>query len=616
MTRFFTRLLLSMALWLVVSPNRSLAQISFFTENWSSNSFGTWTFPSGQGNWLMGAAYTPLGATAPNAYFSWSPSLNNYSYELVSPVINATAYTAVTLDYKLQLNNFTTSTLEQLAVEYKPTSSSTWTLITNYTNTAGSFDVAPTNIFIPLANTQNFQIRFRAYGVYSYNINGWGVDDINVKGAFATPCSGKPTAGVVTPTGTCPTVLNLVGTTMQANINMQWQSKLSCGGTWTNIPGATTWAYTLPTFSQPTQFRAISVCTNSNQSDTSAPVTINSVSPCYCTSTATYVADEDIFNVTLGTLNNTSNCTSIGPGPGSVNSLYSNYTTLTPPDLLKGTTYPFSVTVGYCGTYAYSNVAAIYIDFNQNGVYTDPGENVYTSTSGAGSVAGGRVLTGSFTVPSNAVSGKTGMRVVAVEGTTVSPCGTYGYGETEDYLVNILYSPNVTGTGLVNYQGTYCAGLNVTLTASAPGYTNPSFVWKKPNGTWDTSTVLTINNIQPSQGGNYFLYMLTSGCSGNPPDTSAPRLVQLTVNPIPPMPTGASIITYCQNDPFDSIHVVGLNLKWYTVPNGGVAGPSPVINTSIGGTYTFYVSQTIDGCESPRKQITVTVSPKPPMPTA
>jgi len=38
-------------------------------------------------------------------------------------------------------------------------------------------------------------------------------------------------------------------------------------------------------------------------------------------------ADEEIFNVTLGTLNNTSVCSSVAPGPGSVNSSYNNYTT-------------------------------------------------------------------------------------------------------------------------------------------------------------------------------------------------------------------------------------------------------------------------------------------------
>ena len=39
-------------------------------------------------------------------------------------------------------------------------------------------------------------------------------------------------------------------------------------------------------------------------------------SGCYCTSTATSSADEDIFNVTVGTLNNTSSCATTGTGCG------------------------------------------------------------------------------------------------------------------------------------------------------------------------------------------------------------------------------------------------------------------------------------------------------------
>jgi hypothetical protein len=46
----------------------------------------------------------------------------------------------------------------------------------------------------------------------------------------------------------------------------------------------------------------------------------------YGASQANYTSDEEIFNVTVGTLNNTSNCGTTGPGPGSINQLYSNYT--------------------------------------------------------------------------------------------------------------------------------------------------------------------------------------------------------------------------------------------------------------------------------------------------
>ena len=123
-----------------------------------------------------------------------------------------------------------------------------------------------------------------------------------------------------------------------------------------------------------------------------------------------------------------------------------------------------------------------------------------------------------------------------------------------------------------------------------------------------------LNNIQPSQGGSYLVYILTSNCPGNPPDTSAPRLVQLTVNPTPPKPIVPAVIVYCQGDVFDSIPVFGENLKWYTVATGGVAGPYPSINTSVPGTVTYYVSQTLEGCEGPRAPVTISVAPKPAPP--
>ena len=112
---------------------------TIFSEDWTSNSFATngWTFPAGQSNWTMGTQYTPTGGVAPNAFYNWTPSVTNYSFECVSPVINASGYSggSVTLDYLLQLNNFSTSTLEQMSVEFKSTSSATWTVLTNYTNT-------------------------------------------------------------------------------------------------------------------------------------------------------------------------------------------------------------------------------------------------------------------------------------------------------------------------------------------------------------------------------------------------------------------------------------------------------------------------------------------------
>jgi hypothetical protein len=168
----------------------------------------------------------------------------------------------------------------------------------------------------------------------------------------------------------------------------------------------------------------------------------------YGVSSAGSTADEEIFNFTMGTINQTSTCASTGGGaanglPASVLSYYSNYTALPASIYAPGAVATFSLTLGYCGTFAFTNTANIYVDFNRNGLFTDPGENVYTKPSGPVTVTG-QVFTGSFTVPTTAQLGLTLLRIVYVEGAS-PPTGTYTWGETEDYPIKIGY-PNSPAT--------------------------------------------------------------------------------------------------------------------------------------------------------------------------
>lgn len=176
----------------------------------------------------------------------------------------------------------------------------------------------------------------------------------------------------------------------------------------------------------------------------------------YCTSAATYTGDEDILNVTVGALNNTSTCATVAPGVGSVQNKYSNYFFDVPPvDLQKLGTVNFSVNVGTCGS-NYNSAVKIFIDYNQDGDFTDAGETVYTPSTYS---YGPHVESGTFVVPADAVTGYTMMRVVNVETTTIAnivPCGTYGYGETEDYKVNITPPPPFVVTPeIYSYKDTY-----------------------------------------------------------------------------------------------------------------------------------------------------------------
>ncbi|OYU97751.1 MAG: hypothetical protein CFE21_05535 [Bacteroidetes bacterium B1(2017)] len=177
----------------------------------------------------------------------------------------------------------------------------------------------------------------------------------------------------------------------------------------------------------------------------------------YCASTATLSGDEDIFGVQFGTLNNTSGCTTTAPGPGSVNQFYANYTTsVAAPSIPAGIATPINITKGTCGGF-YGEVISVYIDLNQDGLFTGTGENVYTSAYATGSA--NQVITGSVTIPCTATPGITRMRVVYVEGTAAPACGTYGWGETEDYNINIVNgAASYTSSSTIQQTGSVLAG--------------------------------------------------------------------------------------------------------------------------------------------------------------
>lgn len=112
------------------------------------------------------------------------------------------------------------------------------------------------------------------------------------------------------------------------------------------------------------------------------------------------------------------------------------------PNLDRGCALTFSVQVGTCGG-NYNNAVAIFIDWNADLDFADPGEQVYVSPS---STSGPHTETGTISIPVTATLGNTTMRVVNVETGTPSSivsCGTFSWGETEDYFVNITNSGGV-----------------------------------------------------------------------------------------------------------------------------------------------------------------------------
>ena len=99
-----------------------------------------------------------------------------------------------------------------------------------------------------------------------------------------------------------------------------------------------------------------------------------------------------------------------------------------------------------------------------------------------------------------------------------------------------------------------------------------------------------------------------AGCTA-----SLDQAATVTVKDPPAAPSVSSLQTFCSgsNPAIAILSATGTDIKWYNVASGGTALVSATDLTS--GTY--YASQTIDGCESPRVAVTVTVHTAPDAPT-
>ncbi|GBL36003.1 hypothetical protein EMGBS15_15980 [Filimonas sp.] len=319
-------------------------------------------------------------------------------------------------------------------------------------------------------------------------------EDYNLTVIAAAPCTGTPTAGTASAsiTNPCPGVnvsMGLTGSSFTGGLAYQWLQGSNCTAPWSPISGVTNPTALTPTLvvssvgGTTIGYRCRITCTNSGLSDTSTSACVvtqpwSCTSPCYGGSSATSAADQDILNVSMGSLNNTTNCTnpltgSQGTGIGT-GSMYADFTGpggVPSPIIIKGLNTPFSLTIGTCGASVASS-AKIYIDFNHNASFTDPGEEIYSNTS-IPSVLPSAVISGSFTAPGSALTGCTKMRVIMMSSWigTITPTGTYGFGETEDYSINIIQaSASDPAISAINVPTGTCFTNNETVTATLCNY--------------------------------------------------------------------------------------------------------------------------------------------------
>jgi bacillolysin len=240
--------------------------------------------------------------------------------------------------------------------------------------------------------------------------------------------------------------------------------------------------------------------------------------PTYCSSGAASAAYEWIAGVSVGSFTNTSG------GAG-----YTDFTHKTI-DLSPGQSYKVSLTPGFSAN-TWQETWRIWIDFNNDKDFNDPGELVFSPAT-----LSATVVSGSIAIPAG-VSGTTRMRVAMKWESPSTPCEQFNYGEVEDYTVAFGAAPGDTQapSAPANLQASNTTPTSTTLSWS-PSTDNVGVTGYKvylgnnlhgsTNGTSYPVAGLTANT-------NYTFSVRACDATGN---LSAPASINLTTPSIPSDP--------------------------------------------------------------------------------
>ncbi len=458
---------------------------------------------------------------------------------------------------------------------------------------------------------------------------GGETEDYFVNITQAVACTGSPLAGAVSSndstvcTGQSFT-LSSSGFTSGSGITFQWYAAVG-GGSPTPISGATDPIYTVVSQSQTTDYFLEITCNNPGGGTTNSnilSITQNSFLNCYCVSAATSTQYSDISNVTVNGVSNASTCTTTGDPATSIQSRYSDYTTVvTAINIGQGDVVPFSVTDFDCPGFGDQSGVAMFIDYNQDGLFSGTGEKVFAS----GAYGNATTYTGTFLVPLSATVGTTRMRVISegyTNGTSITPCGTYYGGETEDYFVNITQAGNCAGTptagAVSSNDSTVCTAQAFTLSSS--GFTSGSgitFQWYSSTGggspvaiSGATDPIYTVTS--QSQTTDYFLEITCNNPGGGVANSNVLTITQNLFN----LCYCSSAASFSGDEEIYSFTLNGANSNTFssTLPANicttNAPGPGSIIHqygnyqslgslTSVlqGQTYSFTVQE--DECNGP-----------------
>lgn len=250
------------------------------------------------------------------------------------------------------------------------------------------------------------------------------VEDYTINLVTGTADTIAPSVPTLSASGTTQTTTNLSWTASTDNVGVtgyniyQNGSQIGTAATTsynvTGLTAATTYSFTV---------KATDAAGNLSASSNAVSITTSANTVTYCTSQGNNTSDERISKVVYGSINNSSTGTTG----------YENFTSIST-NVTRGTSQTITITPYWSGT-IYSEGYGVWIDFNQDGDFDDSGELVWSKSASTTTP-----VSGTITIPSTATLGTTRMRVSMRYNAIPASCGSFSYGQVEDYTINITSS--------------------------------------------------------------------------------------------------------------------------------------------------------------------------------
>ncbi|PJJ83387.1 Ig-like domain-containing protein [Mucilaginibacter auburnensis] len=171
-------------------------------------------------------------------------------------------------------------------------------------------------------------------------------------------------------------------------------------------------------------------------------------------------------------------------------------------------------------------------------------------------------------------------------------------------VLPVVPKPVISGTTLI------CAESIAVLNINQPN-ANYTYEWVDAQNTQPPFTGTTFQTPILNSNTTYYVRAISGGCA------SDPVAITISLLPLPPKPTVTPVAAICYNTTATLVADNGTQYRWYTAQTGSTPISTDKVYTTaaLTNTTTFYVSNKVDGCESERTAITVTVNAATPPPT-